>query len=564
MRVGRLSGLAWCAVVAALAVPAAAVFGQGGDPPTAGGGTAPTVKFDSGDTAWVLTSTALVLMMTIPGLALFYGGLVRAKNVLSTLMHSLFCAALVGVAWVIVGYSLAFGTGEGGLNAWVGGFQYFGLEGVMGTAHPLAPTIPHMLFVAFQMTFAVITPALISGAIAERMRFPAFALFVTVWSLVIYAPVAHWVWGGGWIGTKVGALDFAGGTVVHIASGISALAAAVYLGKRVGYGTEPMAPHNLPFTMMGAGLLWVGWFGFNAGSAVASGELASLALVNTNSAAAAAALAWMGIEMLHRRKATLLGVASGAVAGLVVITPAAGFVSPASSVVMGLIGGMVCYFAVAAKPRMGYDDALDVVGVHLVGGILGAMLTAVFATEKANPGIAALTQGVTGGLVDGQAGLIWRQAAAVGATIVFCGGGTLMILWLVDRVTRVRVEAAGEVQGLDLSQHSERGYMIGQGEAMGIIVAEPRAAATPPMFQDRFTVRVHGVDAAAMMTRWRSLCGERASPPPAEFTDLYGRLSTIRGTDFRFRGGEREETRRSVERLFGDLGTSVTASVQDR
>jgi Amt family ammonium transporter len=520
---------------------------------------APT--FDTGDTAWLLTSTALVLMMTIPGLALFYGGLVRAKNVLSTLMHSLFCAALVGVVWVLVGYSLAFGSGEGAMNSWIGGFTHLGLAGVMGTSHPLAPTVPHMLFVAFQMTFAIITPALISGAIAERMRFPAFALFVALWSLVIYAPIAHWVWGGGWIGTQVGALDFAGGTVVHIASGVSALVAAIVLGPRVGYGKEPMPPHNLPFTMMGAGMLWVGWFGFNAGSAVAAGELASLALINTNTAAGAAALAWMAIEMFHRKKATLLGVASGAVAGLVVITPAAGFVTPGSSVLMGLAGGVVCYFAVAAKPKLKYDDALDVVGVHLVGGILGALLTGVFATSKVNSAIETLTLGVSGGVVDGYFGIIWKQGAAVLATLAFCGIGTVVILKLVNLVTPLRADVQGEIQGLDLNQHSERGYIIGQGEAMGIIVAEPRAATAPPIFQDRFAVRIHGVDAAAMMNRWRSLCGERAAAPSQEFTDLYGRLTTIRGMEFNFRGGDRDRTRQTLERLFSDLGPSVAATV---
>ncbi len=545
-------------VMAASAATAWAQPEAGGSPPAA----PPAFKIDTGDAAWILTSTALVLLMTLPGLALFYGGLVRAKNVLSTLMHSVFCAALVGVVWVLIGYTLAFGEGEGPLGSFTGGLGNAGLAGVMGSVHPLAPTIPHMLFVAFQMTFAVITPALISGSIAERMRFPAFALFAALWSVLIYAPVAHWVWGGGWIGAKVGALDFAGGTVVHIASGVSGLAAAIFIGKRTGYGQEPMPPHNLPFTMIGAGLLWVGWFGFNAGSAVSSGELASLALVNTNTAAAAAALGWMLIEMVHRKKATLLGAVSGAVAGLVVITPAAGFVTPMSSVLMGLIGAMACYGGVAMKPKLGYDDALDVVGVHLVGGIVGALLTGVFATSSVNPAVESLSLGLKGGLVDGHAGLIWQQAQAVLATMGYCGVGTVVILWVVNRVTPVRADEQAQILGLDLSQHSERAYIIGQGEAMGIIVSEPKAASTPPIMLERFTVRVHGVDGAAMMARWRSQCGERSSPPTKEFEELYGRLTTIRGTDFRFRGGDREKTRRSLEGLFADLGPSVSASVE--
>src|SRR5215470_5285286 len=308
---------------------------------------AATPKFDTGDTAWMLTSSALVLMMTIPGLALFYGGLVRPKNVLSTLMHSFFCAALISVTWVLFGYSLAFGPDVGG---WIGSTAFFGLSGILGTASSVAPTIPQILFVVYQATFAIITPALISGTFAERIRFPAFALYMLLWSTFIYNPLAHWVWGGGWIGTQVGALDFAGGTVVHISSGISALVTALYLGKRMGYPQQPMPPHNLAFSAIGASLLWVGWFGFNAGSAVSSGELAATAFLNTNTAAAAATLGWMAAEWMRAGKPTVLGAASGAVAGLVCITPAAGFVTPMASVIFGIAAGVVCYLAVSMKP----------------------------------------------------------------------------------------------------------------------------------------------------------------------------------------------------------------------
>ncbi len=415
--------------------------------------TAP--KFDTGDTAWMLTSSALVLMMTIPGLALFYGGLVRPKNVLSTLMHSFFCAALISVTWVLFGYSLAFGPDVGGI---IGGTSFFGLSGVLGTASAVAPTIPQMLFVIYQATFAIITPALISGTFAERMRFPAFALYMLLWSTLIYNPLAHWVWGGGWIGTQVGALDFAGGTVVHISSGVSALVTALYLGKRVGYPETPMPPHNLPFSVIGASLLWVGWFGFNSGSAVSSGELAATAFVNTNTGAAAAALGWLGMEWLRVGKPTMLGAASGAVAGLVAITPAAGFVTPMAAIVIGGLGGSLCYLAVTMKPRFGYDDALDVVGVHMVGGTIGALLTGVFATEQVNSAIPTLTLGLHGGLVYGYPMMVVKQVIAIVATYVFCGVGTFLLLTIINAITPLRPDLDDERMGLDLSQHSETAY----------------------------------------------------------------------------------------------------------
>ena len=429
---------------AALALGAARVLAQDAEP-----------VIDTGDTAWILTSTALVLMMTIPGLALFYGGLVRSKNILSTLMHSFFCAALVSVLWVLYGYSLAFGTDVGGF---VGGLDYVGLDGVIGAT---SGTLPLILFVAFQGTFAIITPALISGTFAERMRFPAFALYMILWSTLIYSPLCHWVWGGGWIMTQVGALDFAGGTVVHISSGVSALVTAMYLGKRKGYGSEPIAPHNLPFTVVGASLLWVGWFGFNAGSALGANELAATALVNTNTASAAAALGWLGAEWIRSGKPTILGAASGAVAGLVAITPGAGFVTPIASIVIGAIGGVVCYQAVNLKARFGYDDALDVVGVHLVGGTVGAILTGVFATSAVNPAIVDLSLGLEGGLLYGGPGMVAQQAVAVAATYVYCAVVNLLILVVVNAITPLRAELEEEHQGMDLSQHAEQAYGSG-------------------------------------------------------------------------------------------------------
>jgi Amt family ammonium transporter len=519
--------------------------------------SAPTIN--SGDTAWMLTSTAMVLMMTIPGLALFYGGLVRSKNVLSVLMHSFFCAGLVSVTWVLLGYTLAFGPVGHGL---FGGFKYIGLDEVLGTTSPAAPTIPHILFVMYQGTFAIITPALISGAFAERMRFPAFALFILLWSTLIYAPLAHWVWGGGWIATKIGALDFAGGTVVHIASGVSALVTALYIGKRVGYAQEPMLPHNLPFTVIGASLLWVGWFGFNAGSALASNELAATAFLNTNSAAAAAALAWLGAEWIHARKPTMLGLASGAVAGLVAITPAAGFVTPISAIIIGLMGGVACYTAVAMKPRFGYDDALDVVGVHMVGGTIGALATGVFATAAVNASVPSLTLGLEGGLLYGHPILLWKQFLAVIVTMAYCGLGTWVLLIVVNRVTRVRAGHEEEIVGLDLSQHRERAYAFGGGEQVASMAgSEPRSASMPPVSGERFTVRLDGIDPEKMIQHWRALCQEHAGQALPELKYLYALVTTVKGTEFRFRGGDREAVRRNLEQLFRPIAEDVSSRI---
>jgi ammonium transporter, Amt family len=411
-------------------------------------------KIDTGDTAWMLTSSALVLMMTAPGLALFYGGLVRSKNGLATIMQSFVLMALISVQWVLYGYTLAFGPDHGHL---IGGLDWLGLTGVGGAPNPdYAPTIPHQCFMIYQCMFAIITPALITGAIAERMKFSAFLLFSLLWATLIYDPLAHWVWGkGGWIGTNggMGALDFAGGTVVHISSGVSALAAALVMGKRLGYPHEPMPPHNLPFSVVGAAMLWVGWFGFNAGSALSSGALATSAFVATNTATAAATLGWMYAEWVVRGKPTVLGAASGAVAGLVAITPASGFVGPVSSIIIGGIAGVVCFSACNLKARLGYDDSLDVVGVHCVGGTTGAILTGFFASKAVNSAGAD-------GVFFGNPAQLGIQFVAVAVTLVYCFVGAFILLKVVDAIVGLRVAEEDEVAGLDLSQHGETAYTL--------------------------------------------------------------------------------------------------------
>jgi len=410
------------------------------------------VKIDSGDTAWVLTSAALVLMMTIPGLAFFYGGLVRVKNVLATLMQSFFMVGIITLQWVLIGYSLGFAPG----SSLLGSLDWLGLQGVGLTPNAdYAATIPHQAFMIFQMMFAVITPALMTGAFAERMKFSAFVVFSLVWATVIYDPLAHWVWGtGGWLRT-LGALDFAGGTVVHISSGVSALVAILIIGKRTGFGKIPTVPHNLPFAVLGAALLWVGWFGFNAGSALGANGLATNAFVVTHIAAACATLGWVLAEWMFSGKPTILGAASGAVAGLVAITPGSGFVSPMSAIAIGLGGGVICFTAVMLKSRFGYDDSLDVVGVHGVGGIFGALATGVFASKAINAAGAD-------GLIYGNVGLLKAQFIAVGATIAFAVVGTAVILFVIKAVMGLRVTEDEERLGLDLSQHSESAYSLTQ------------------------------------------------------------------------------------------------------
>jgi ammonium transporter, Amt family len=400
------------------------------------------MKIDAADTAWVLVSCALVLLMT-PGLALFYGGMVHSKNVLSTFMHSFVAMGIMTIQWVVFGYSLAFGTSHGGI---IGGLDFAFLNGVGLGAVSEAVKIPQLLFMAFQMMFAVITPALISGAFAERVKFSTYIVFSLLWATLVYDPVCHWVWNAdGWL-LKRGALDFAGGTVVHMTAGFSALIFAIVIGKR----KRPAPPHNLTMTLLGAGLLWFGWFGFNAGSALASGGLATLALVNTHIAAAVGAVAWAIVEYLKQGKATALGIASGLVAGLVGITPAAGFVSPMSAGIIGGAAGVVCFGGVMLKSKLGYDDALDAFGVHGVGGLLGALLTGVLASSGWNS--AVTVQG---------ADLVLEQAIGAGATAVYSIVVTFVLLKVLDATMGLRVEEDIEREGLDVNLHGEQGYILG-------------------------------------------------------------------------------------------------------
>ena len=394
---------------------------------------------DTGDTAWMLVSSALVLVM-LPGLALFYGGMVRSKNVLSTSMHTFAAMAIIGVQWIAFGYSLAFG----GSGALIGGLDHLFLNGI--TPDSLTGTIPTYVFVMFQGMFAIITPALISGAVAERMKFSTYCVFILLWATLVYDPLCHWVWGeGGWLLT-LGALDFAGGTVVHLSSGISALVIALLLGKRIGYPLERMTPHNLPMTLLGAGLLWFGWFGFNAGSALSSGGSAALAFATTQTAAAAGALSWILIEWFHAGKPSALGAASGIIAGLVVITPAAGFVTPGWALLMGLSAGLVCYGGVMMKHRFGYDDSLDAFGIHGLGGAWGAIATGLFATVGAT------------GLIGGNLHQLGVQVLGVIAAGAYAVVVTLALLFILGKTMGLRVEKDDERMGLDQSSHSETGY----------------------------------------------------------------------------------------------------------
>jgi len=416
----------------------------------------------SADNAWMLTSAALVLMMTGPGLALFYGGLVRKKNVLSVMMQSFAMMALITILWGLVSFSLAFGPG----TSFIGGFQNVFLHGVGAAPDPAyAATIPSQTFMIYQLMFAIITPALISGAFAERMKFSAMALFMVLWSIVVYSPMAHMVWGkGGLLNASLGGrfptLDFAGGTVVHVTSGVSALVCALYMGKRIGYPKQPMPPHSVVLSFIGACLLWVGWFGFNAGSALAAGSLATSAFVATHFGAAAAAIGWGAAEWFRNGKPSALGAISGAVAGLVAITPAAGFVGPMSAMAIGLIAGVFCFFMVSVmKAKLGYDDSLDAFGVHGMGGTLGALLTGVFASSVVNP-IFKDAQGnpLPSGWIDGNAHQLLNQLVGVVIAWVLAIVGTLVVLKIVDVTIGLRVSHEHEVQGLDLSQHGEEGY----------------------------------------------------------------------------------------------------------
>jgi Amt family ammonium transporter len=409
---------------------------------------------NTGDTAWLIVSCALVLLMT-PALALFYAGMVRRKNVLATIMHSLVAIPVLSLKWCLIGYTLAFGPSKFGL---IGGLDFIGLRDLAGTAHG---TVPTLAFVAFQMMFAVITPALISGAFAERMKFSAYLVFILVWSTLVYDPVAHWVWAeGGWLAKK-GALDFAGGTVVHLTAGVSALVCAIVIGKRQGYPQRKAVPHNLTMTLLGAGLLWFGWFGFNAGSALSSGKLAALAFVTTHLGASGGAIGWLAVETMHRGKPTALGIASGLVAGLVAITPASGFVAPWAAVVIGLVAGGVCYGAVVMKDKWGYDDSLDAFGVHGVGGLAGALLTGVFAQKALNEA------GADGGLF-GNPQQVWTQFVACAASGLYAAVLTFGILKAIQATIGLRVSDQDEREGLDAVLHGEEGYALSGPSTAGV------------------------------------------------------------------------------------------------
>lgn len=445
--------LKWFALAAILLVPVVAAMAQGSAPiKIEDVKVAADNAQNAGDTAWMLVCTALVLLMT-PGLALFYGGMVRRKNVLGTMMQSVMAMAVISIQWVLIGYTLTFGPSIGGI---IGSLKFIGLSGVGILPNAdYAATIPHLVFMAFQMMFAVITPALIFGSVAERMKFKAFLIFLVLWAFFVYDPLAHWVWGvGGWLRT-LGALDFAGGLVVHISAGITALVAALMIGKRRGYPDEPMPPHSLPLTVLGAGLLWFGWFGFNAGSALAANGLAAYAFVNTNTATAAAILAWVFVEWLHHGKPTVLGAASGAVAGLVAITPACGYVMPWAAMLIGLAAGGVCYGAVNMRYKLGYDDSLDAFGVHGIGGMLGALLTGVFATKLVNPA-------GNDGLLYGNPKQLLIQLISIMVSVVFCGIASFILLKITAAITGgLRLNKADELEGLDVAEHGENGYNLG-------------------------------------------------------------------------------------------------------
>lgn len=530
---------------------------------------APAPTADPGDTAWMLISSALVMFM-MPGLALFYGGMVRRKNVLATMMQSMVALAVVGVYWIAVGYSLAFGQSYGGWIGWSPELLF--LKGIeTGQVLP-GYKIPIYVHVMFQGMFAIITPALISGAIAERIRFGPYCAFILAWVTLIYCPLAHWVWAfdffgpavdaakgngasaTGWLG-KMGALDFAGGTVVHIAAGFSGLAAILLLRKRLGYPQHPMRPNAMVLTLTGAGLLWFGWFGFNGGSALGSNALAASAFSATQAAAAAAGLSWMVAEWIHKGKPTALGLASGIVAGLVAVTPASGFVYIWGGLAIGLIAGVVCYISVCLKAVFKYDDSLDAFGVHGVGGFLGAVLTGVFCYVTVN------SVGFDG-LLAGRPEQVTTQLIAAGVAAVFSFVGTIILVKLVDIVLGGFItDDASEIEGLDHTEHAETGFDMELEP--GLATAQPRPAAVPPNGLSRFSVVVDGVSNGDLMTSWNELCKPGQGPAPEAFKSIYPFMTTVQGNRFNFRGGDREKIRKSVEDLFKDrLKTNIKAHVQ--
>jgi ammonium transporter len=521
-------------------------------------------KIDSGDTAWMLTSTGLVLLM-VPGLALFYGGMVRRKNVLGTMMQSMVCLAIIGIQWLLFGYSLAFGLSQGGYIGW--SWDYLGLNGVLSNQVFPGTNIPIFVHCMYQGMFAIITPALISGAIAERIRFAPYCLFILLWAALVYDPLAHWVWAvdkdgnpSGWLG-KMGALDFAGGTVVHIAAGLSGLAAILVLRKRIGYPEHAIHPNSMVLTVTGAGLLWFGWFGFNGGSALHANGLAGAALTASQVAAAAAALAWMAVEWLHRGKPTGLGFASGVVAGLVAITPASGFVTPLAALAIGIAAGVVCYGAVCMKPLCKYDDSLDAFGVHGVGGFLGAVLTGVFAS-------AVLYQAGSGSELPPTWNGVPRvgvQLLAASVAVVYSFVMSLVLVKVIDLTVGFCSEPRKENVGLDQAEHGEAGFDF--SPAMEMVSEqppqEPKPASTPPDGYKRFSVVVEGISNGDLIHAWSDLCQAGVSHPP-EFLAVYPNMTTVQGNRFQFRSGNPDTMRESLERLFRErlAGAPIRARVE--
>jgi Amt family ammonium transporter len=522
-------------------------------------------KINSGDTAWMLTSSGLVLLM-VPGLALFYGGMVRRKNVLGTMMHSMVALAIIGIQWLLFGYALAFGDTH---NGWIGwSDKFLGLQGVLPNDPFPNTKIPIFVHCAYQGMFAIITPALISGALAERIRFGPYCLFILLWAALVYDPLAHWVWAVndkgdpvGWLGA-MGALDFAGGTVVHVAAGVSGLAAILVLRKRLGYPEHAMHPNSMVLTLMGAGLLWFGWFGFNGGSALGAGPLAGSALTATQVAAAAAALSWMLAEWRHKGKPTALGLASGLVAGLVAVTPASGFVTPLAALVIGLLAGVVCYTVVCLKPFFHYDDSLDAFGVHGVGGFLGAVLTGVFAS-------AVLYKAASGSDLPSAYNNLPRplvQLLAATVAAVFSFVVTFVLVKAIDSVWGFCLEPQTENEGLDRTQHGEVGFdlSLAYEQVPETPPTEPRPALVPPNGIGRFTVIVDGPDTRTLMHTWSELCQTSPQPAPAEFRAVYPFVTTVKGNRFHFRGGDPAAMSIHLTRLFENRmsGQKVQARVE--
>jgi Amt family ammonium transporter len=520
-------------------------------------------KIDSGDTAWMLVSTGLVLLM-VPGLALFYGGMVRRKNVLGTMMHSMVALAIIGIQWLLFGYSLAFGQSQGGFLGWTS--DYLGLSGVLSNKVFPGTHIPIFVHCMYQGMFAIITPALISGAVAERIRFGPYCLFILLWATLVYDPLAHWVWAvdgngspAGWLG-KQGALDFAGGTVVHIAAGVSGLAAILVLRKRIGYPEHAIHPNSMVLTLLGAGLLWFGWFGFNGGSALGSNGLAGSALTASQVAAAAAALSWMVVEWQHRGKPTALGFASGLVAGLVAVTPASGYVTPLGALVIGLLAGIVCYIAVSLKPIFKYDDSLDAFGVHGVGGFLGALLTGLLVSKT------LFESGSGTELAEPNGSRFIIQFIAASAAAIYSFAVTFILVKGIDRLWGFCLEIRSEGEGLDRAEHGEVGFDLGPALELALErpPQEPRAATVPPNGDKRFTVVVNGADTADLIHAWSDMCQVSAQPPSPEFRAIYPYVTTVQANRFRFRSGDPKAMSTNLERLFQERlsGSTIRAHVE--